>query len=62
MERYLFRVQYDYPDGTQSYESVCVSSESEADAIEQVEDATDRWRLASRATRTLTLVLETADA
>ena len=63
MQRWLYRVQYTYPDATVSYESVCVRGEDDATAAAQaeVETATDRYMEATNATRTLTLLLVTAD-
>lgn len=63
MQRYLFRVQYTHPDGSVAYESVCVRAADgdEAGARAEVEDATTRYMAAAHATRTLTVVLVTAD-
>ena len=69
MERFLFRVQYDYEDGmtpiagvTSSYEPVCVRAADgdEAAALAEVEDATARYVAAAGVTRTITLVTVTA--
>lgn len=60
MTRYLFRVQYTLPDeGGITYEAVCVRSgdTDEAGALAEVEAATERYRAAVRATKTVTLVL-----
>lgn len=66
MQRFLFRVQYSYrdPDEADSYESVCVRAADgdEASARAEVMDATARYARVMNATRTLTLVLTTADA
>jgi hypothetical protein len=68
MLRYLFRVQYDYADGvtpiagvTSSYEPVSVRAATPADALADVEAATDRYRLAANVTRTITLIGTAAD-
>lgn len=63
MERFLFRVQYTYPDGTSSYEAVCVRAADgdDAAALAEVTAATSRYMRASGATRTITLTLTTAD-
>ncbi len=63
MQRFLVRVQYAYPDGSVSYEPVCVrAADGEtAAALVEVTAATDRYAQASKATRTLTVVLVTAD-
>jgi hypothetical protein len=68
MNRYLFRVQYDYADGmtpiagvTSSYEAVCIRAATEAAALTEVETATDRYQIAAAVTRTITLTLTTAD-
>ena len=63
MQRYLFRVQYTYSDGTSSYESVCVRAANgdEAGARAEVTTATSRYMTAVGATRTLTLLVVTAD-
>ena len=64
MERFLFRVQYTYPDDTVSYESVCVraADDDASAALTEVETATARYRDLVGATRTITLLLVTADA
>lgn len=68
MNRYLYRVRYDYPDGmtpiagaTSSYEPVCVRALTEAAALAEVTTATARYLAAAGVTRTITLVLTTAD-
>lgn len=64
MQRFLFRVQYTHRDGTVAYESVCVRAADgdEAAARAEVEGATSRYMTVVGATRTLTLVVVTADA
>ena len=64
MERFLYRVQYTYPDGTSAYEPVCVRAVDDdvTAALAEVDGATQRYPLAVGATKTLTLVLVTADA
>jgi hypothetical protein len=57
MPRYLFRVQYLYADGTHSYEPVCVDAATEQVARDDVEAATERYRVAAGATTILTRVL-----
>jgi hypothetical protein len=59
MPRYLFRVRYDFADGTYTYEPVCVDAATETDAETEVDTATERFRAASNATKTLTLVSTT---
>jgi hypothetical protein len=68
MNRYLYRAQYDLPDGrapiagvTTSYEPICVRALTEAAALVEVTAATSRYPTAVWATVTLTLVLTTAD-
>jgi hypothetical protein len=68
MQRFLFRVQYAYPDGrtpiagvTLSYEPVCIRAETAAAAQSEVEAATARYVAAAGVTRTITLVTTTAD-
>lgn len=61
MNRYLYRVQYTDTDGAVATEPVCVRALTAAAAQTEVEAATDRYRLASDTTRTVTLVLTTAD-
>jgi hypothetical protein len=69
VNRYLHRVQYtkaadpDDPFSVESvaYEPVCVRAETAAAALEEVETATDRYRLAAGVTRVITLTLTTAD-
>jgi hypothetical protein len=61
VQRYLWRVQYLYPDATTAYEPVCVRADTEAAARAEVESATERHRRATNATRVLTLTLVTAD-
>jgi len=64
VQRFLFRVQYTYDDGTSSYEAVCVraADDDEAAARAEVLAATSRYATAVGATRTLTVTLTTADA
>jgi hypothetical protein len=64
MQRFLYRVQYTHPDGSVAYEPVCVRAADgdETAARTEVESATTRYMTAVGATRTLTLVLVTADA
>jgi len=64
VQRFLFRVQYTYPDGTSSYEAVCVraADDDEPSARAEVVAATTRYLRAAGATRTVTLALVTADA
>jgi len=70
MPRYLFRVAYtigagvdavgvDGAIGSVTYEPVCVDAATEAEARTAVEAATDRYKAAVSATRTLTLVSTT---
>ncbi len=66
--RYLFRVMYTLPDGAAPidgvstvYEPVSVRAETEAAALAEVEGATERYRAAVNATRTITLVGTAAD-
>ena len=68
MQRFLFRVAYTLPDGTTpiagasvAYEPVCVRAETEALALSDVQTATARYVAAVGGTRTITLVLTTAD-
>jgi hypothetical protein len=61
VQRYLFRVTYTYPDATVSHESVCVRADNETDARTEVDEATERYRVAAGVTKALTLVLVTAD-
>ena len=61
MDRYLFRVQYTYPDATVSYEPVCVRADSESAARAEVDSATDRYADLLKATKVLTLTLVTPD-
>lgn len=63
MERFLYRVQYTYPDETVTYEAVCVRAEDDDVTAAQadVEAGTERYMAATGATRTLTLVIVTAD-
>jgi hypothetical protein len=67
MNRYLFRVQYDYADGmtpiagvTSSYEPVCIRADTEAVALAEVTTLT-RYQIAAGVTRTITLVGTAAD-
>ena len=63
MQRFLYRVQYTYPDDTSSYELVCVRAE-DGDTVAaqaEVDDATQRYPRVTNATKTLTLLLVTAD-
>jgi hypothetical protein len=64
VERFLYRVQYTYSDATSSYELVCVRAADDdvASAAAEVDDATERYARATKATKTMTLVLVTADA
>lgn len=64
MERFLYRVQYTYPDGTSSYESVCVRADDDdqVSARAEVDEATQRYARSTKATKTLTLLLVTTDA
>lgn len=61
MERFLFRVTYTDADGLTAYEPVCVRAETEAEALDEVEAATARYKTAVGSTRTVTLTLTTAD-
>jgi hypothetical protein len=63
VQRFLYRVQYTYPDGTSSYEPICVraADDDEASALAEVEAATVRYMTAVGATRTITLTLVTPD-
>jgi hypothetical protein len=68
VNRYLYRVTYTLPDGAAAvpgastvYEPVCVRALTEADALAEVTTATSRYMTAAGATRTMTLVLTTAD-
>ena len=68
MQRYLFRVAYTYADGatpiagiTVAYEPTCVRAEDEASARAAVLAATTRYLTAVGATKTVTLILTTAD-
>lgn len=63
MQRFLFRVAYTYPDGTTSYEPVCVRAADNdlAAALTEVEGATLRYRDAVGASRVITLLVVTAD-
>jgi hypothetical protein len=68
MQRYLYRVRYEYADGmtptagvTSAYEPVCVRALTQAEALTEVESATARYLAASGTTRTITLILTTAD-
>ena len=68
VSRYLYRVQYTLPDGATpiagesiTYEPVSVRALTEAAALADVEEATDRYRIAAGATRTITLVGTAAD-
>jgi hypothetical protein len=63
VQRFLWRVTYTYSDGTSSHEAVCVRAADgdEAAARTEVEAATSRYLQASRATRTITLTVVTAD-
>jgi hypothetical protein len=59
MPRYLFRVQYTLTDGSVTYEPVCVVAATEADARTEVDDATERYRIAVSATKVITLTSTT---
>jgi hypothetical protein len=61
-ERYLYRVQYTLPDGSLTYEPVCVRAESETAARTEVTEATARYAAAARASREFDLVVVTPDA
>ena len=66
MNRYLYRVTYSYLDTDglttlTAYEPVCVRALTEAAALSEVTTATTRFMTAVDATRTMTLVLTTAD-
>ncbi len=64
MERFLYRVTYTYPDGTSSHELVCVRAADDdvTAARAEVDGATKRYPLSTKATKTLTLITVTADA
>jgi hypothetical protein len=64
VERFLYRVQYTYPDATSSYELVCVRAADDdvTAARTEVDEATQRYARSTRATKTLELLLVTADA
>ena len=64
MERFLYRVQYTYPDDTSSYELVCVRAANDdvTAARAEVDGATQRYARSTKATKTLTLLTVTADA
>lgn len=63
MQRFLYRVRYTYPDGTSSYEAVCVRAADgdQTAALAEVTTATARYMTAAGATRTITLTTVTAD-
>ena len=63
MERFLFRVRYEFADGTVTYEPVCVraADDDESAARTEVLNATQRYAIAVGASRTLTLVTVTPD-
>ena len=61
VDRYLFRVRYDYPDATVSYEPICIRAESEAAARTEADAATERYPSLLKATKVLTLTLVTPD-
>lgn len=63
MERFLYRVQYTYPDASVSYEPVCVraADDDTTSALAEVLVATARYAAASKATRTYTLLGVAAD-
>lgn len=65
MNRYLYRATYtiaiEDEDDSVSYEPICVRAVDEASALAEVDAATDRYPDAVGATKTLTLVLVTAD-
>ena len=61
MNRYLFQVRYDYPDGSGTYEPVCIDAASEAAATTDVLAATARHATLTNATRTTTVVLVVLD-
>lgn len=64
MERFLYRVRYTYADATSSYELVCVRAGDgdRVSALAEVDGATNRYARATGATKTMTLLLVTADA
>lgn len=63
MERFLYRVQYSYPDETSSYELVCVRAADDdlVSARAEVDEATQRHARFTKSSKTLTLLLVTAD-
>lgn len=63
MQRFLCRVTYTHADGTSSHEPVCVRAADgdETAALAEVTTATTRYMTAVGATRTITVVLVTAD-
>lgn len=65
MQKFLYRVQYTFSDGTTTYEPVCVRAADgdTASAQAEVEGATARFLAVSGVvSRTITLVTVTADA
>jgi len=68
VNRYLYRVQYDYADGmtpiagvTSSYEPVSVRAADQAAALAEVTTATARYMRAAGVTRTITFIGQAAD-
>jgi hypothetical protein len=68
VNRYLYRVQYDYADGmtpiagvTSSYEPVSVRAVDQAAALAEVTTATARYTAAAGVTRTITFTGVAAD-
>lgn len=65
MNVYQFRVTYSFPDADtpySTYEPVCVRATTQADAETEVDEATTRYEEASGATKTVELLLVTAEA
>ena len=61
MTRYLFRVQYTKPDGSVTYEPVCIRAETEAVARVELDDATERYAKFVNASRTYTISSTTVE-
>jgi hypothetical protein len=61
VSRYLFAVRYTYLDDTWAEEPICVRAETETAARADVDAATTRYPTAVGVTKTITLVLTTAD-
>lgn len=57
MPRYLYRVQYTYPDESVSYEPVALDAADEAAALVEVTAATERYAKLMKATRTYTRLI-----